>query len=220
MHLEADRDIDAKHQWNHWPPLFNPSTIGVRSEEVKQQVIKRRSVIAGVGGLLGTPAIVRAQGQNGVALVIGNSKYKWEASLPNVKRDGPDVARRFEQLGLKTVFIQDVGLDAMKQAFDRFFGVARSADLAALYFAGHGVRWGNLNYIVPEDADLSTPSAVESLVSVASLTAGLKDVRRYLLVFDSCRNNPADGWRQREAFQAAANNRGRSEEHTSELQSH
>ena len=60
MHLEADRDIDAKHQWNHWPPLFNPSTIGVRSEEVKQQVIKRRSVIAGVGGLLGTPAIVRA----------------------------------------------------------------------------------------------------------------------------------------------------------------
>ena len=33
------------------------------------------------------PAIVQAQGQAGVALVIGNSTYTWEASLPNAKRD-------------------------------------------------------------------------------------------------------------------------------------
>ena len=174
---------------------------------MRTQGIGRRSVLGAAGSLLASPAVVRAQGQAGVALVIGNSKYKWEASLPNVRRDGSDVAKRFEQLGLKTSFIQDVGLDAMKQAFDRFFDTARSANLAALYFAGHGARWGSENYIVPVDADLSTPSVIESLVNVSFLSGGLKGARRSLLVFDSCRNNPADGWRQREAIQAAANNR-------------
>lgn len=64
--------------------------------------IGRRTLLAGTASLLASPAIVRAQGTNGVALVIGNSKYLWEASLPNVRRDAPDIAKRFEQLGLKT----------------------------------------------------------------------------------------------------------------------
>lgn len=57
--------------------------------------IPRRTLLAAAGGLIASPAIVRAHGQsNGVALVIGNSKYRCEASLPNVKRDAPAVAKR------------------------------------------------------------------------------------------------------------------------------
>ena len=57
--------------------------------------IGRRAAIGGAGALLTFPAI-RAQAQaSGVALVIGNSKYQWEAQLPNVRRDGPDIAARF-----------------------------------------------------------------------------------------------------------------------------
>jgi hypothetical protein len=41
--------------------------------------LTRRALLGGTGGLLATPAIVRAQGQAGVALVIGNSRYAWEA---------------------------------------------------------------------------------------------------------------------------------------------
>ena len=63
--------------------------------------------------MLAAPAIVQAQGQTGVALVIGNSKYKWEASLPNAKRDATDVAKAFQALGLKTELVQDIGRDAM-----------------------------------------------------------------------------------------------------------
>ena len=37
--------------------------------------IGRRDVLALAGGLLAAPAIVRAQGHNGVALVVGNSRY-------------------------------------------------------------------------------------------------------------------------------------------------
>src|SRR5471030_1734390 len=105
--------------------------------------IGRRTLLAGAGGLLASPAIVRAQGQgNGVALVIGNSKYQWEASLPNVRRDAPDIAKRFQALGLKTELVQDAGRDAMRQAIDKFATAARGANFAAFYFAGHGASWG------------------------------------------------------------------------------
>ena len=58
-------------------------------------------VLLGGIGLLAAPSIVHAQSANGVALIIGNSKYKWEASLPNAKRDATDIAQQFEALGLK-----------------------------------------------------------------------------------------------------------------------
>lgn len=167
---------------------------------MKRLVITRRGALAGVGGLLASPAIVRAQGQTaGVALVIGNSKYQWEAQLPNVRRDVPEIAKRFQALGLKTELLQDVGRDAMKRAVDAFTASSRGANLAAFYYAGHGAAWGKDTFLVPVDADLSDPSAVKTLNSVTALRNGMDGASHRLLVFDNCRNNPADGWRQQEA---------------------
>lgn len=165
--------------------------------------IGRRGLLAAAGGLLAAPANVQAQGQNGVALVIGNSKYQWEASLPNVKRDAPDVARAFQALGLRTELLQDQGDEAMRAAIARFGEAARGARFAAFYFAGHGVTWEKQTYIAPADADLSKAGAVKNLVSVPSINAAMKGAANRLLVFDSCRNNPADGWKQRAAKIAA-----------------
>ena len=80
-----------------------------------------------------------AQASNGVALVIGNSKYQWEAALPNVRRDAPDIAKSFQALGLKTELIQDVGRDGLLAALAKFKSAASGANLAAFYFAGHGM---------------------------------------------------------------------------------
>ncbi len=164
----------------------------------------RRVVIGGAAALLATPAL-RAQAQQsaGVALVIGNSKYQWEASLPNVRRDAPDIARRFQELGLKTDLVQDAGRDAMSKAIDSFVAGARGANFAALYFAGHGAAWGKDTYLVPVDTDLGNPNIVDRLLPVAALQTGMEAAANRLMVFDNCRNNPADGWRQREAVDAA-----------------
>lgn len=162
--------------------------------------MKRRDLLAASGSLLAVPAIVRAQGQTGVALVIGNSKYKWEAQLPNVKRDVPDIAKHFEQFGLKTELLQDVGHDAMRQVIDKFTAASRGTKLAAFYFAGHGAQWEKTSYMVPADADLSTPSAVKTFPSVSSIRQGTGEAAHRLLIFDSCRNNPADDWRQQWAL--------------------
>ena len=165
--------------------------------------LRRRGVLLGSGALLAAPAIVQAQGQTGVALVIGNSKYKWEASLPNARRDATDVAKAFQALGLKTELVQDIGRDAMFAALEKFKVASQGANLAAFYFAGHGAFWEKETYLVPEDADLANPGTVRSLLPVSSIASALNGARNRLLVFDSCRNNPADGWRQKEAvFQA------------------
>lgn len=171
----------------------------------KQSSLLRRSLLAGAGGLLAAPPIVRAQGANGVALVVGNAKYKWEASLPNVGRDAPDVAKRFQAMGLRTELIQDADRNAMLAAIDKFKSAVSGANLAAFYFAGHGVSWDKQTYVVPVDADLSDPKTAKSLLTVPSINVAMQGAAHRLLIFDSCRNSPADGWRQREAKALARN---------------
>ena len=179
----------------------------MKHDSSRRHCVGRRQALAGAGALLASPTIVRAQGKaGGYALVIGNSKYQWEASLPNVKRDAPDIARCFESLGLKTELVQDVGRDAMNQALDRFkAGIGRGANLAAFYFAGHGAAWAKDTYLVPVDADLSSPNT-QSLIPVPGIGQGMGKAGHRLMVFDNCRNNPADGWRQLEAERAASVN--------------
>ena len=92
--------------------------------------IGRRAAIAGAGSLLAFPAIHARAQTSGVALVIGNSKYQWESQLPNVRRDAPDIAKRFQAFGLQTELVQDVGLAAMRQALDKFGAASNGASLA------------------------------------------------------------------------------------------
>ncbi len=161
--------------------------------------IGRRAAIAGAGSLLAFPAIHANAQTSGVALVIGNSKYAWEAQLPNVRRDAPDIAKHFQSLGLKTDLVQDAGRDAMNRAFEKFGAAANGANFAAFYFAGHGATWGRETYLVPVDADLSSPSTVQNLVTSLAPGKATRGAANRLFVYDNCRNNPADGWRQLEA---------------------
>jgi hypothetical protein len=95
--------------------------------------------------------------------------------------------------------VQDAGRDAMQRALDAFSTASRGASLAAFYFAGHGAAWGKDTFLVPVDADLSDPATVKTLIKNGSVREGLAQAGNRLLVFDNCRNNPADGWRQQEA---------------------
>ena len=162
--------------------------------------LRRRSVLAGSIGLLASPSIVRAQASTGVALVIGNSKYKWEASLPNVKRDVTEIARRLQAYGLKTELLEDAGRDAMKRAVDKLAAASRGANLSAFYFAGHGVNDERaLTYLVPVDVELSSPSAIKDLIPNSSVRDATREAANRLFLLDNCRNSPAEGWRQRSA---------------------
>ncbi len=168
---------------------------------------RRHILLAAGSAALAAPALHARAATSGVALVIGNSKYRWEASLPNVRRDAPDIAKRFQAIGLKTELLQDASRPAMQQAIDKFKASARGAELAAFYFAGHGASWAKDTFLVPEDADLGNPKDVQkTLIPVSSVVEAMGDASHRLMVFDNCRNNPADGWRQLEAERAASVN--------------
>jgi len=158
--------------------------------------MRRRALLASTSLVLAAPAIVRAQAQNRFALVIGNSRYRYESSLPNPKRDSADVAARFRAYGLQTELVEDADRAKMQQAIDKLAAKAKGADLAAFYYAGHGLYWENNAYMVPVDGDLSSPDKVRNFVGVPAMRKVVGTAAHRLLIFDNCLNNPADGWRQ------------------------
>ena len=158
----------------------------------------RRLLLFAGGSVLAAPSIARAQAPNGLALVVGNSNYRWEAALPNVRRDALDIAQRFEAMGLRTTLIQEADRLTLLEAIKAFGASAKDRSFAAFYFAGHGAQPNNQVHLVPVDADLSIASA-EPLVDTTLVRRACEGALAHMRVYDNCRNNPADGWRQRRA---------------------
>ena len=138
--------------------------------------IGRRGALAAAGVTLAFPTIIaRAQAARGAALVIGNSRYQWEASLPNVKRDAPDIAKHFQAMGLKTDLVEDAGKAAMVAAIQNFKASLSNAQLGAIYFAGHGLQVRDKNYMVPIGGKVVVGKLDEQLIDfrdVVSKAAG------------------------------------------------
>ena len=108
-------------------------------------------MLAGGGSLMLTAPAVRAQGQNaGVALVIGNSKYQWEAQLPNVRRDAPDIAKVFQAMGLKTELVQDAGHAAMRQALGPVKTILWNGPLGVFEIPSFGVATREMAKVAAE----------------------------------------------------------------------
>jgi hypothetical protein len=136
-----------------------------------------------------------------VALIIGNSRYQTVPQLPNPSRDASAVAQMFRDAGFDSVDLQlDVGNLEFKRAIRRFEAAADDADIAVVYYAGHGLEIGATNYLIPTDARLASDRdaddeaiALERMVSSAD---GAKRLR--LIILDACRDNPFVGTMRRE----------------------
>ena len=79
-------------------------------------ILRRRGVLLGSGALLTVPAIVRAQGQTGVALVIGNSAYQYSPSLRNPRNDADAFGGRLMDLGFEVKVEKDLTADGFRRA--------------------------------------------------------------------------------------------------------
>jgi uncharacterized caspase-like protein len=86
-------------------------------------------------------------------LVIGNAQYKI-SPLENPVNDATDVDRTLKQLGFQTTLLRNATLGQMREATRRFADQLQSADVALIYFAGHGVESNRKNYMIPVNADL------------------------------------------------------------------
>jgi Caspase domain len=131
-----------------------------------------------------------------VALVIGNSTYKNASSLPNTINDSTAIAALFKSVGFEVVISRsDLGVVDFKRAVREFLLTAENADIAVVYYAGHGVEIDGTNYLVPVDAKLGRDYDVEDeAVALDRIIWALQSVKRLrLILLDACRDNPFPG---------------------------
>ena len=134
-----------------------------------------------------------AQAEKRVALVFSAERYEHLRPLANPGNDAKAVGDALEKLGFEVIAENDRNLKRMRRALDDFGEDAAGADVALVYFAGHGMEIGGQNYLLPIDAD---PASAERLAETA---LALEDVRKaaaavaksVLIVLDACRNDPA-----------------------------
>ena len=131
--------------------------------------------------------------QKRVALVLGNGAYQHAAPLPNPTRDATAIAQMFQIAGFDTVLLRnDVGNLDFKRALRDFFAVARGADIAVVFFAGHGIQIADQNYLIPVDAKLAQDyDATDEAISLDRIIEAIEPAARLrLVVLDACRDNP------------------------------
>ena len=141
------------------------------------------------GALFATAAAAERR----VALVIGNSAYKNASSLPNTINDSTAIAALFKSVGFEVVISRnDLGVVDLKRSVREFLITAENADMAVVYYAGHGIEISGTNYLVPVDARLSRDYDVDDeAVSLDRIIWALQSVRRLrLIILDACRDNP------------------------------
>ena len=139
--------------------------------------------------LLGQPALAEKR----VALVIGISKYQSVPRLTNPARDAEIMSQLFRNAGFDVVENgRDLGIADLRKSIRQFSDVSRDADMAVVYYAGHGIEVDGANYLVPADAKLASDFDVEdetiSLDRVLKALDGAKRLR--LVILDACRDNP------------------------------
>src|SRR6195952_1501936 len=76
-----------------------------------------------------------------VALVLGNAAYQNVAKLPNPVNDGATIAATLRDAGFDVVDSRhDLSALETRRALRDFADRARDADIAVVYYAGHGIE--------------------------------------------------------------------------------
>ncbi|MFM7412419.1 MAG: caspase family protein, partial [Planctomycetota bacterium] len=130
-----------------------------------------------------------------VALVIGNAAYK-VSPLDNPVNDATDMAESLRGFGFQTTLLRNATLAQMRDATRRFAEQLPSADVALIFFAGHGIESKPKNYMIPVNAELKFEYELsdqaydagvwlDMLESIKSTNAE----RVNIVILDACRDN-------------------------------
>jgi Tfp pilus assembly protein PilF len=134
-----------------------------------------------------------------IALVVGNSRYRYVSYLKNPRNDAFLIAKALKSVGFEVI---DGGpqLDLDKPALDRviqdFGNALQGATTALFYYAGHGIEINGSNYLIPTSANPTREADVDfQMVDIETVLHQMEDgsARLNVLILDACRNNPFGG---------------------------
>ena len=137
-------------------------------------------------------SVARAEEElRGVALVIGESEYASLTPLPNPGNDAGVVADMLDRLGFEVAERKNRNAAQLRRDLERFVEDAAEADVAVVYYSGHGIEAGGENWLVPVDADPSSLETGAKLVALSPVMDRLAEAVPLTLFFlDACRTSP------------------------------
>src|SRR3954447_2530477 len=142
--------------------------------------------------LLPLTAAAPAKDERRIALVIGISAYQNAPRLANPINDAGAIGESLRRLKFDVVELDDPGLQELSHSIRNFGVSAAAADVAVVYYAGHGVQVDRENYLIPADAKLERER--DLLYEAMPLNWLLGEVSQAskigIVLLDSCRNNP------------------------------
>jgi len=126
-----------------------------------------------------------------VALVIGNSNYSTKP-LPNAKQDAKDIRDKLIALGYDVVFAPNVNVSGFSQAITDFHNKVTGAEIAVVFYAGHGIEIGGENYMIPLGVNaIYTRRDLANLIKLSDVIAEAEIAKKFGVLFvDACRDNP------------------------------
>ncbi|NND50011.1 MAG: caspase family protein, partial [Rhizobiales bacterium] len=127
-----------------------------------------------------------------VALVIGNAQYENATVLGNTISDATAIGSTFERLGFEVTLQRDLDISALRQTLGEFRRKAAKAEVAVVFYAGHGIEVDKTNYLIPTDAELKTDADIEfETIPLDLVMRSVEGASRLKLVLlDACRDNP------------------------------
>src|SRR5271170_6798279 len=141
---------------------------------------------------LGSIAARDARAETRVALVVGNAGYEHADVLANTVNDAVAVSSLLKKAGFDVDERDNLGVVEFKRAVRDFARAAANADIAVVYYSGHGMGFDGRNYLIPTDARLANDSDVEDEAipfdRVLASTHAAKKLS--LIILDACRENP------------------------------
>jgi uncharacterized caspase-like protein len=162
-----------------------------------------RGAIMGVRGLFGSLKFWLAAGlilicqpalaDKRVALVLGNSAYQNVPPLTNPVNDAALIADTFKKAGFDLVELkQNLSAQETRRVLRDFADKSSDADIAVIYYAGHGIEVDGSNYLIPVDAKLERDNDVyDEAFSLDRILVTVEPAKRLrLVILDACRDNP------------------------------
>ena len=137
--------------------------------------------------LVAAPALAEKR----VALVIGNSAYTHAPALANPRNDAEGIAAALKRLNFEVLLGVDLAKQPMERLLQSFADKIDGADVALVFYAGHGLQVSGSNYLVPVDARLDKESDLAFQAISLDLVQRLMEQsqRVNIMVLDACRDN-------------------------------
>jgi hypothetical protein len=127
-----------------------------------------------------------------VALIIGNSNYHYSSMLKNPLNDSLLVSASLKAAGFDEIkIVNDANFAKMNETLREFALLSSDAEIAIIYYAGHGIESKGQNWLIPTDARLKTDTDLSyEAIEVNNAMKSMQGAKTKILVIDACRDNP------------------------------